>query len=152
MMARGKKNETATEIASGRNTNFRERSATPAANMLRIIRGAGKPYELLVQMKKAIDSAIKFQELYSYWPFDVITNDLLVEDEMETFLARGREGTSDQATIDRWWKDGTFDRMMAEHTIHASAFDLPAEGDAVPDDRTRCQDHGNQSIRRTFHT
>jgi hypothetical protein len=52
-MARGKKNETATEIASGRNTNFRERSATPAANMLRIIRGAGKPYELLVQMKKA---------------------------------------------------------------------------------------------------
>jgi len=110
-MARGKKNETATEIASGRNTNFRERSATPAANMLRIIRGAGKPYELLVQMKKAIDSAIKLQELY-----------------------------------------GTFDRMMAEHTIHASAFDLPAEGDAVPDDRTRCQDHGNQSIRRTFHT
>jgi len=120
--------------------------------MLRIIRGAGKPYELLVQMKKAIDSAIKFQELYGYWPFDVITNDLLVEDEMETFLARGREGTTDQATIDRWWKDGTFDRMMAEHTIHASAFDLPAEGDAVPDDRTRCQDHGNQSIRRTFHT
>ena len=116
------------------------------------IRGAGKPYELLVQMKKAIDSAIKFQELYGYWPFDVITNDLLVEDEMETFLARGREGTTDQATIDRWWKDGTFDRMMAEHTIHASAFDLPAEGDAVPDDRTRCQDHGNQSIRRTFHT
>jgi hypothetical protein len=32
-----------------------------AANMLRIVRGAGKPYELLLQMKKAIDSAIKFQ-------------------------------------------------------------------------------------------
>jgi hypothetical protein len=32
-----------------------------AANTLRIIRGAGKPYELLLQMKKAIDSAIKFQ-------------------------------------------------------------------------------------------
>src|SRR5882757_32 len=35
---------------------------------------------------------------------------------------------------------------------YANAFDLPAEGDAVPDDRTRCQDHRNQSIRRTFHT
>jgi hypothetical protein len=34
-----------------------------AANMLRIIRGAGKPHELLLQMKKVIDSAVKFQEL-----------------------------------------------------------------------------------------
>jgi hypothetical protein len=91
------------------------------ANMLRIIRGAGKSYEMLAQMKKAIDSAIKFQELHDYWPFDVITSDLLVEDEMETFLARGREGTTDQATIDRWWKDGTFDRMMAEHMIYRGA-------------------------------
>jgi len=92
-----------------------------AANMLRIIRGAGKPYELLMQMKKSIDSAIKFQELHGYWPFDVIASDLLIEDEMETFLARGREGTTDQATIDRWWKDGTFDRMMAEHRIYRGA-------------------------------
>ena len=92
-----------------------------AANMLRIIRGAGKPYELLMQMKKAIDSAIKFQELHGHWPTDVIIDDLQVEDEMETFLARGREGTTDQATIDGWWKDGTFDRMMAEHTIYRGA-------------------------------
>jgi hypothetical protein len=34
----------------------------------------------------------------------------------------------------------------------ASAFDLPAAGYAVPGDRTRCQDHGNRSIRRTFRT
>jgi hypothetical protein len=92
-----------------------------AANMLRIIRGAGKPYELLFQMKKAIDSAIKFQELHHHWPSDVIANDLQLEDEMEKVLARGREGTLDQVTIDRWWKDGTFDRMMAEHTIHRGA-------------------------------
>jgi hypothetical protein len=92
-----------------------------AANMLRIIRGVGKPYELLMQMKKAIDSAIKFQDLHGYWPFDVIASDLLLEDEMETFLARGREGTTEQATIDRWWKDGTFDRMMAEHTMYRGA-------------------------------
>jgi hypothetical protein len=78
-----------------------------AANMLRIIRGVGKPYELLMQMKKAIDSAIKFQDLHGYWPFDVIASDLLLEDEMETFLARGREGT--------------FDRMMAEHTMYRGA-------------------------------
>jgi hypothetical protein len=86
-----------------------------AANMLRIVRGAGKPYELLLQMKKAIDSAIKFQELHNHWPFDVISSDLLLDDEMETILAKN--GEIDQAHIDRWWKDGTFDRMMAEHTI-----------------------------------
>jgi hypothetical protein len=62
-----------------------------AANMLRIIRGAGKPYELLLQMKKAIDSAIKFQELHNHWPFDVISSDLLIDDEMETILAKKRK-------------------------------------------------------------
>jgi hypothetical protein len=92
-----------------------------AANMLRIIRGAGKPYELLMQMKKAIDSAIKFQELHGYWPFDVIANDLLIEDEMETFLARAREGKLDQATVDRWRDDGTFDKMMAQNSMYRGA-------------------------------
>src|SRR6478672_4722417 len=63
-----------------------------AANMLRIIRGAGKPYDLLLQMKTAIDSAIKFQELHNHWPSDVIASDLLLEDEMETWLSRLRNG------------------------------------------------------------
>jgi hypothetical protein len=35
---------------------------------------------------------------------------------------------------------------------HANAFDLPRGGYAVPHDRTRCPDPGNQSIRRTFRT
>jgi hypothetical protein len=92
-----------------------------AANMLRIIRGAGKPDELLMQMKKAIDSAIKFQELHGHLPTDVIIDDLQVEDEQKTFLARAREGKLDQATVDRWWEDGTFDKMMAENTIYRGA-------------------------------
>jgi hypothetical protein len=85
-----------------------------AANMLRIIRGAGKPYELLLQMKKSIDSAIKFQKLHNHWPDEVISADLQLEDVLD----RARKGKTDQATIDRWWKDGTFDRMLAEHTIY----------------------------------
>jgi hypothetical protein len=35
-----------------------------ASNMLRIIRGAGKPHELLIQMRKVIDTANKFQEIH----------------------------------------------------------------------------------------
>jgi hypothetical protein len=97
-----------------------------AANMLRIIRGAGKPYELLPQMKTAIDAAIKFQELHNHWPTDVVASDLLLEDEMETWLARARDGTIDQASIDRWWEDGTFEKMMAEHTIVQGALRITA--------------------------
>jgi hypothetical protein len=96
---------------------FSEAIRETAANMLRIIRGAGKPHELLGQMKAAIDSAIKFRELHNQWPFDVISTDLLLEDEMETILAKGQRGEIDEARIDRWWKDGRFDRMMAKHTI-----------------------------------
>jgi hypothetical protein len=92
-----------------------------AANMLRIIRGAGKPYELLSQMKKSIDAAIKFQEHHNHWPTDVIATDLELEDEHRTCLDRAYAGTMDQATIDRWWRDGTFDRMLAEHTIYRGA-------------------------------
>jgi hypothetical protein len=33
-----------------------------AANVLRIVRGAGKPYELLRQMQAVIDASVKFQK------------------------------------------------------------------------------------------
>jgi hypothetical protein len=97
-----------------------------AANMLRIIRGAGKPYELLLQMKKAIDSAVKFQEAHNHWPTDVIANDLRLHDEMEECLERGCAGTLNQVHIDRWWKDGTFDKMSAEHTIYRGVLQIVA--------------------------
>jgi hypothetical protein len=94
--------------------------------MLRIVRGAGKPYELLPQMKTAIDTAIKFQELHNHWPSHVIANELLLEDEKEIWLARARDGTIDQASIDRWWEDGTFEKMMAEHAINQGALRITA--------------------------
>ena len=84
-----------------------------AANMLRIIRGAGKPYELVLQMQRAIDAAVKFREVHQYWPQEVITNDLQIQSEDDKIC---REGLP-QATIDRWWEDGTLDSMMTEHTI-----------------------------------
>jgi hypothetical protein len=36
-------------------------------------------------------------------------------------LAMTSRGTIDKASIDRWWKDGTFDQMMAQHTIARAA-------------------------------
>jgi hypothetical protein len=97
-----------------------------AANMLRIIRGAGKPYELLLQMKKVIDSAIKFQEVHGSWPNDVMANKLRLEDEMDDCLERGRAGDLAQVHIDRWMKDGTFERMSAEHTLYRGVLQIVA--------------------------
>ncbi len=45
---------------------------------------------------------------------------------METWLARARAGTIDQASIDRWWEDGIFEKMMAEHTIVQGALRIIA--------------------------
>jgi hypothetical protein len=97
-----------------------------AANLLRIIRGAGKPHELLAQMKKTIDAAIAFQEAYNYWPFDEIANDLRLENEKEKFLERERSGTLDKASIERWRDDGTFDQMGVEHTIFRGTLQIIA--------------------------
>ena len=95
-----------------------------AANMLRIIRGAGKSYELLAQMKKTIDSAIKFQGLHGHFP--QVSNYLEIEDKHQKIIERRHAGDIDQASIDRWWKDGTFEKMIAEHTIMCGAFQAVA--------------------------
>lgn len=88
-----------------------------AANMLRIVRGAGKPHELLLQMKKAIDTAVKFEEVHGHWPHDVIANVLQIQSEDEKRYDDLREGRLTQADIDRWREDGNVGRMLAEHTI-----------------------------------
>jgi hypothetical protein len=67
-----------------------------AANILRIIRGAGKPFELLLQMQKAIDAAVKFKEVHQHWPQEIITNDLQIQSEDERIC---REGKFPQATM-----------------------------------------------------
>lgn len=88
-----------------------------AANLLRIIRGAGKPDDLLVQMSRAIDAAVKFQELHNGVPQNIIANDLQIRSEDEDFYAGLQSGRISQSNFDRWREDGTFEQMLAEHTI-----------------------------------
>jgi hypothetical protein len=74
-----------------------------AANMLRIVRGAGKPHEILLQMKKAIDTAVKFQEVHGYFPSsDFIQSELKLYDEYERQSDREREGQLGQETNECW--------------------------------------------------
>ena len=95
-----------------------------AANMLCVISGAGKSHELLVQMKNVIDQAIEFQELHGHFP--EISNFLMIQNEHQKHIDRARAGELDQASVDRWWKDGTFEQMMAEHKIMCGALQAVA--------------------------
>jgi hypothetical protein len=97
-----------------------------AANMLRIIRGAGKPHELLIQMRKVIDTAIKFQEAHGYWPQNEIVSKLGLEDKKFECLERGHSGDLAQVHIDRWSEDGTFDEMSAEHSVYRGVLQIIA--------------------------
>lgn len=97
-----------------------------AANMLRIIRGAGKPHDLLLQMKKVIDTSITFQEVQGYWPGEVIAGKLRLQDEMEECFEQHRTGALSEASIDLWQEDGTFAQMSAEHTAFCGALQIIA--------------------------
>jgi hypothetical protein len=88
-----------------------------AANVLRIIRGAGKPHEILVQMKAVIDAAIKFQEVHNYWPNDVIANELHLTSKDEEYWEGERQGRYTKEQVDRWLGDGRHEQLLAEHTI-----------------------------------
>lgn len=88
---------------------------------LRIIRGAGKPDELLLQMKRTIDAAIEFQGAHGFSPQSLIARELQVQSRVENFYGGLREGKYTQASIDRWSEDGTFEKMYAKYVIQCGA-------------------------------
>jgi hypothetical protein len=100
-----------------------------AANMLRIVRGAGKSYEILHQMQTVIEAAVKFQKAHGHWPSsDSIQRELALHDDYEQQLERQQEGKLSQETIDRWREDGMFDRMYAKHVMCKGALQIAASG------------------------
>jgi hypothetical protein len=97
-----------------------------AANILRIIRGAGKPYSLLLEMKRTIDAAVKFQEAHGYWPDHVMANTLRLEPEHERILKGHKEGRFGQEVVDHWMADDKFEKTMAEYAIQCGALQIIA--------------------------
>ncbi|CAL74427.1 hypothetical protein BRADO0487 [Bradyrhizobium sp. ORS 278] len=97
-----------------------------AANMLRIIRGAGSPFYLVRQMQEVIRTSLSFHEVHGYWPQDVLAKVLHLESEAEMWNRRLREGHLDQASFDRWTRDGSFEMMDAEHTIYRGVLQIVA--------------------------
>jgi hypothetical protein len=105
-------------------TQFSWELRDTAANMLRIIRGAGKPYELLRQLQKTLEAAIRFQEAHGHFP-DVASY-LSFESEYQKTLDRIHRGELNRSYMSDRWEDDTFARMIAEHGIICGALQLVA--------------------------
>jgi hypothetical protein len=106
--------------------DFKNALRAVAANMLRIIRGAGKPYELLIQLSDVISAAVKVREVTGQLPTDVMVNVLQGESKTEAIWERYAKGEIDKTAIDRWQEDGTIDRKYAEESIKAGALQVIA--------------------------
>jgi hypothetical protein len=88
-----------------------------AANMLRIIRGAGKSYALLKQLSDVVSAAVKVQDVTGRLPTDILETVLHRESKTEAIREKRRAGKIDEASIERWHEDGTFDQLDAEDSI-----------------------------------
>jgi hypothetical protein len=98
-----------------------------AANMLRVIRGAGRPGALIKQFHDVVVAAIDFREVAGHGPpAGTLVSILAVEDEADEIFKKHASGLIKQESIDRWDEDGTFDRMYAEGTIQRGALQIVA--------------------------
>jgi hypothetical protein len=98
-----------------------------AANLLRVIRGAGKPHELLLQMKSVIDASGKFQQIYGHWPpSHIFAGELHLKSEDEEYWEAQRQGRYTNEQVERRLADGEHERILAEHTIQRGALQMIA--------------------------
>jgi hypothetical protein len=98
-----------------------------AANVLRVIRGAGRPGLLIRQFNDVLKAAVAFQEAAGHWPPSAMLSSVLaVEDEADEIFKKHASGQIKQESIDRWDSDGTFDEMYAEGTIQRGALQIIA--------------------------
>ena len=97
-----------------------------AANMLRIIRGAGKPFALLEQMSEIVAAAVKYRDVAGKLPIDILQTVLHCESETEVIWEKRRAGEIDEASIERWRENGELDQLEAEDSIKAGALQIIA--------------------------
>jgi hypothetical protein len=97
-----------------------------AANMLRIIRGAGKSYALLKQLSDVVAAAVKVRDVTGQLPIDILETVLRRERKTEAIWEKRRTGEIDETSIERWQDDGTFDKIEAEDSIQAGVLQIIA--------------------------
>lgn len=92
-----------------------------AANLLRIVRGAGNPHELLFQFQETLAAALKYQEYHGHSP--AVDSYLRVESKVRKLNERIRNGELNRSSMR---EDGTFDRLRAEDSVIRGALQMVA--------------------------
>jgi hypothetical protein len=93
-----------------------------AANILRIVRGAGKPETIVDQMKAVLDAGFDYQDIAGYWPIDTIAEALKVKDNLEDVTEMAERGEADKSRISRMRES----IMFAERDIRLGALQAVA--------------------------
>ena len=120
----GERSNPERDLAEQEFTNYLREAA---ANLLRVIRGAGRPGALIKQFYDVAVSAIEFREVAGHGPpAGTVARVLRVEDEADEIFTKRASGQIRQESIDRWDEDGTFDRMYAEGMIQRGALQIVA--------------------------
>jgi hypothetical protein len=97
------------------------------ANALRVVRGAGRPADLIKQFHEVVVAAIDIREITGQGPAaQALVGILAVEDEADEIFKKHASGQIRQESIDRWDEDGTFDRMYAEGSVQRGALQIIA--------------------------
>lgn len=96
-----------------------------AANLLRIIRGAGKPYCLLSDMADCLESVAAYYKAHGCVPDSEVISlaldpDRAFEEERPWMKQRSNED------LRRWMVDGTFERMRRERNVRRAALQITA--------------------------
>ncbi|SDG45485.1 hypothetical protein SAMN05216338_1001366 [Bradyrhizobium sp. Rc2d] len=96
-----------------------------AANLMQIAGGRQSNTSML-QFDKVMSTALALYQLSGSWPIDIIGKVLPLETVDQRYQDRLREGRYNRADLERWLKDGSTDRLRAEHMIVRGALQLAA--------------------------
>jgi hypothetical protein len=98
-----------------------------AANMLRVLRGAGTSAEIYNQMSHAIDASDEYTKTHGHAPFaSTIDGILHLDSPFEEFTKLLKDGRIRLFDVDRWMGDATLDEKRAIHKICRGALQKSA--------------------------
>jgi hypothetical protein len=131
---------------------LREALQCAAANLLRVVRGAGKPYELVTQFNAVVQASVQFKDAFGHRPPSHLLADILgMRDDVQELHERNAAGKLAEGALDRWYEDGTIDRMYAESAIKAGVLQIIASRfvDQLPQERAG-QSEMNDGVNKAF--
>jgi hypothetical protein len=94
-----------------------------AANLLRTIRGAGKPLELFDQMERCVALSREYAEAHGYMPSEGLLHEILDCDKAQRSFHRGN---AKQADLERWAANGELDLELADRAIRRASLQIAA--------------------------